>query len=79
MIIILIIKLAAVKAQEYVEGEELGRGFIPMFGFTDKKIFSDIRFKIGVALREAGVHMSSAARTIVNQLHPRPQAPIVYA
>ena len=29
---------ASAKGHEYFKGEDLGRGFIPMFGFTDQKV-----------------------------------------
>lgn len=38
-------------------------------------IFKDARFRLGLALRAAGVHQSEAARETIAALHPRAQAP----
>mmetsp|Transcript_15768 Transcript_15768/g.54811 ORF Transcript_15768/g.54811 Transcript_15768/m.54811 type:complete len:154 (+) Transcript_15768:1461-1922(+) len=40
----------------------------PKTGFTDKQIFSDMRFKISHALRSAGLHDSDYARSIMHTL-----------
>jgi len=42
-----------------------------MHFFPDEKIFSDVRFRLGVALREAGVAQSSYARAVVKEMIPR--------
>ena len=39
--------------------------------FTNEKVFSDRRFRLGHALHEAGVAQSSYARTAVKSLVPR--------
>ena len=66
---------AATEAQKYHKPDELSRGFCPLNGFTDKRIFKDARFRLGLALREAGVHQSAAAAAVISALHPRPMAP----
>ena len=66
---------AASKGHEYIKGPDPGRGFLPVNGFTSRKIMSDAKFRIAVALREAGVAHSSAARDLVQKLHVRPNAP----
>jgi len=67
---------AAVKAQEYVRGEEETRGHFRATGFADKKIVSDARLRLAFALREAGLHHSEAARSAVASFHPRPHLAI---
>jgi len=66
---------AAVEAQKYQKPEEVSRGHLSMNGFTDQKLFKDARFRLGLALREAGVHQSAAAAAVISSLHPRQQAP----
>lgn len=66
----------AARGQEYVKGEEPGRGHMPLHGFTDKNVFSDARFRIAFALRAAGVHTSEAAKNLVMKMHSRQAAPI---
>lgn len=61
--------------QEYHRPATPTRGHIAMRGFADKALFKDARFRLGLALREAGVHQSEAARRAIAALHPRPQAP----
>lgn len=51
------------------------RGFNPMNGFTDERVFKDAKFRLGLALRAAGVHTSTAARDAIASLCPRQQAP----
>jgi hypothetical protein len=66
---------AAVEAQKYLKPGELSRGHLALNGFTDKAIFKDARFRLGLALREAGVHQSAAAAAVIRQMNPRPMAP----
>lgn len=65
----------AADAQKYFKPDEETRGHLALNGFTDKKLFRDARFRLGLALREAGVHQSAAAAAVIAQLHPRQQAP----
>lgn len=67
---------AAVKGQEYVKGEELTRGHLPLNGFADGNIIKDTRFRLAEALRRAGVMQSDAARQAVAAFHPRPHLAI---
>lgn len=67
---------ASVKAQQYVQPAELGRGYIPMNGFDDNTYMHDSRHRLAMALREAGVHRSEAARVAVQQANPRPHLAI---
>ena len=67
---------ASVKSHEYQQPDLATRGHIAMNGFNDKDIFKDALFRLGLALREAGVHNSAAARDVIRSLHVRPQAPI---
>lgn len=66
---------AAADAQRYQKPEEISRGHHALNGFADVKLFQDARFRLGLALREAGVHQSAAAAAVIAQLHPRQQAP----
>jgi hypothetical protein len=69
---------AAADAQRYQRpGPEdaVTRGHHPLNGFADAKLFQDARFRLGLALREAGVHQSAAAAAVIAQMHPRQQAP----
>lgn len=43
---------------------------------TKYQVMQDSRFRLALALREAGVIQSSYAKSIIQALHPRPQAPI---
>ena len=59
----------------YVED---GRGLLDfqigagkMRSFTNEKVFSDVRFRLGVALHAAGISQTAAARDIVKRLVPR--------
>ena len=45
--------------------EPAARGHIPLNGFTDQRIFKDARFRLGLALREAGLHHTEAARAVI--------------
>jgi hypothetical protein len=38
------------------------RGYFVVDGYNNAQIFSNIQFKLGLALREAGLHGSQAAR-----------------
>lgn len=67
---------ASVQGHQYLKGEDLSRGFIPMFGFTDQTIIKDSRFRLITALRSAGVIQSDAARHAIAQFNPRPQLAI---
>jgi hypothetical protein len=40
------------------------------------QVMQDSRFRLALALREAGVIQSNYAKSIIEALHPRPQAPI---
>jgi hypothetical protein len=66
---------ASAEAHRYCKPEEVSRGFQSLHGFTDKKVFKDARFRLGLALREAGVHQSAAARAMVSGMSTRAQAP----
>ena len=66
---------ASAVAQQYVKEEDVGRGHYPLNGFTDQKVFSDARFRLGLALRAAGVHQSEAARVAVQSMNPRSAVP----
>jgi len=57
------------------EGLELGP-YGDMLGFSDTKIMSDVKFRIGCALREAGLNQTNYAHSVIQKLHPRPKAPI---
>lgn len=65
----------AMEAQKYIPHEEETRGHLALNGFADAKLFKDAKFRLGLALREAGVHQSAAAAAVIAQLHPRQQAP----
>ena len=39
--------------------------------FTNEKVFSDVRFRLGAALHAAGIAQSAASRAVVRQLIPR--------
>ena len=66
---------ASAESHRYFKPEEASRGFQSLNGFTDKKVFKDARFRLALALREAGVQHSSAAKAIVQSMNPRVQAP----
>ena len=56
----------AAAAQAYVPAEEPGvRGHLPLNGFDDKRVFRDARFRLGLALREAGLIHTEAARAVI--------------
>lgn len=42
------------------------RGFFMADGFTSNQMFSNLQFKMGVALREAGLHNSEYARQVMS-------------
>ena len=45
----------------------------PLFSlhsFTDRKVTSDLRFKVGEALRKAGLHTTDYGRRILSSLPP---------
>jgi hypothetical protein len=65
----------AADAQKYQKREEETRGHLALNGFADARLFQDARFRLGLALRAAGVHQSAAAAAVIAQLHPRQQAP----
>ena len=44
------------------------RGFFVTDGYNNKQIFSNMQFKLGLALREAGLHGSDAARQAMMSL-----------
>jgi len=67
---------AAAAAHQFTEFDEHNRGYMPLNGFTDKKLFSDARFRLGVYLREAGVVQSKVAAQVVREWNPRPNAPL---
>ena len=67
---------AAVTAHQFTEFDEHNRGYMPLNGFTDKKLFSDARFRLGIYLREAGVVQSKVAAQVVREWNPRPNAPL---
>lgn len=68
---------AAAKAHEYLDNNnDLGRGHMPMNGFTDSNVISDSRFRLAAALRAAGIHQSQAAQAAVKQFFPRPHLAI---
>lgn len=52
------------------------RGHIPSYGFADKSIIRDARFRLAEALRYAGVHHSEAAKAAVRSNMPRPHLQI---
>lgn len=66
---------ASTESHRYFKPDEAGRGFQSLNGFTDKKVFKDARFRLGLALREAGVHQSAAAHVMISNMNPRVQAP----
>lgn len=66
---------ASTESHRYFKPDEVSRGFQSLNGFTDKKVFKDARFRLGLALREAGVHQSAAAHAMVSNMNPRAQAP----
>jgi hypothetical protein len=70
---------AAARGHEYIKGDDPVRGYMPLNGFTERQVFSDARARIAFALREAGVHQSEAAKQLVQNLHARPIAPILYS
>ncbi len=49
--------------------------FTSNVGFTDAKLFSDPRFKLGHALRDAGVHHSKASAAVIKAACPVARAP----
>lgn len=55
---------------------EKTRGFIPTYGLLDTKVIRDVRFRLGVALRDAGLERTVAGREMVQKLHPRPHLAI---
>ena len=67
---------AAVKAQEWVPPEEVTRGFLSSYGFCDKKVVRDTRFRLAEALREAGIARSKVAAEVVQKFHQRPHLAI---
>ncbi|CAM9853749.1 unnamed protein product, partial [Phaeothamnion confervicola] len=54
---------------------ETARGHAPMNGYDVKTVLRDARFRLGLALREAGVAKSGYAHAIVMQLAPCERAP----
>ncbi len=66
---------ASVQSHTYVKGDELTRGHIPLNGFTDVKVFRDAKFRLGLALRQAGIHHTNAARDAIANITHRQQAP----
>lgn len=66
----------AAQASMYVQGDEHTRGHIPLFGFSDKNIVKDARFKLISALRNAGIQNSEHAINAVAKINPRPHLAI---
>lgn len=52
-----------------------GGAFNRLNGYTDKQLFKDVRFKIGVALHASGLAHTDYAKSIVASLAPRPLPP----
>jgi hypothetical protein len=48
-----------------------------LHGYTDKKLFKDVRFRLGLALQKAGLANHSYARQVIAALAPRAPAPYV--
>ncbi len=47
------------------------------YGFSDEKLFKDTRFKLGLALRDAGVaHSAHAAKVVAQIIGPRDRNPL---
>ena len=49
------------------------RGFFIVDGYNNKQIFSNLQFKIGLALRDAGLHGSDFAREAMMRLAKPPR------
>ena len=60
----------------YIQATEYTRGHIPLFGFTDKNVVKDARFKLISALRSAGVQNSEHAMRAIASINPRPHLAI---
>ena len=67
---------ASAKAWEYIGVDDPGRGYLPLNGFADIRVLRDARVRLAMALREAGVSHTIAAKEVVQQFHPRPQLAI---
>lgn len=67
---------ASAKGWEYIPGEEMSRGFLPINGFADVKVIRDARHRLATALRAAGLQHSDAAKEAVARFHPRPHLAI---
>ena len=57
------------------QGQDMGNVFRDRTGYAPETLFKDARFRLGLALREAGVHGSKAAMSMVAAQCPREQAP----
>lgn len=44
------------------------RGYFMTDGFSNKQIFSNLQFKVGLALREAGLHNTDYARSVMSSM-----------
>lgn len=49
---------------------DLQRPLFLLHSFTDRKVTSDLRFKVGEALRKAGLHATDYGRHILASLPP---------
>jgi hypothetical protein len=67
---------ASAKAWEYIGVDDPGRGYLPLNGFADNRVLRDARVRLAMALREAGVSHTVAAKEVVQHFHPRPQLAI---
>jgi trimeric autotransporter adhesin len=65
---------AAAHAQQF-EHIDTARGHHPMFGFDTNKVFKHAGFRLGLALRAAGVSHTAAARDAVARITHRTPAP----
>jgi hypothetical protein len=51
------------------------RGQQPLLGFDNAKLFKDLRFRLGIALHEAGLSTSKAAHNAVMARAGKEKAP----
>ena len=65
---------AAAHAQQF-EHIDTARGHHPMFGFDTNRVFKHAGFRLGLALRAAGVSHTAAARDAVARITHRAPAP----
>ena len=66
----------AVEASVYHGAIDYTRGHIPLYGFADKNIIKDTRFKLICALRTAGLANSSYAKSVMEKINPKPHLAI---